>query len=51
MSELEELADDVAFLLDGKVRFAGPVEELKRATRQASLERAIAHMMVREVAA
>jgi Cu-processing system ATP-binding protein len=51
MSELEELADDVAFLLDGKVHFVGPVEDLKRATRQASLERAIAHLMVREVAA
>ncbi|HWJ23254.1 MAG TPA: ABC transporter ATP-binding protein [Gemmatimonadaceae bacterium] len=45
MSELEELADDVAFLLDGRVRFAGPVEELKRATRQTSLERAIAQLM------
>jgi Cu-processing system ATP-binding protein len=45
MSELEELADDVAFLLDGRVRFAGPVEELKRSTRQASLERAVAQVM------
>jgi Cu-processing system ATP-binding protein len=46
MSELEELADDVAFLLDGRVRFAGPVEELKRATRQHNLERAVAQMML-----
>jgi Cu-processing system ATP-binding protein len=45
MSELEELADDVAFLVDGRVRFAGPVEELLRATRQPKLERAIAHLM------
>jgi Cu-processing system ATP-binding protein len=45
MSELEELADDVAFLVDGRVRFAGPVEELLRATRQPRLERAIAHLM------
>lgn len=51
MSELEELADDVAFLLDGQVRFAGPLEELKRDTRQASLERAIARLMMRGAAA
>jgi Cu-processing system ATP-binding protein len=45
MSELEELADDVAFLVDGRVRFAGPVEQLLHATRQPRLERAIAQMM------
>jgi Cu-processing system ATP-binding protein len=45
MSELAELADDVAFLVDGRVRFAGPAEELIRATRQHTLERAVAHMM------
>jgi Cu-processing system ATP-binding protein len=45
MSELEELADDVAFLVDGRVRFAGPVEELLRTTRQTRLERAVAQLM------
>ena len=50
MSELEELADDVAFLVDGRIRFAGPVAELKARTRQANLERAIAHLMIREAA-
>jgi Cu-processing system ATP-binding protein len=45
MSELEELADDVAFLLEGRVRFAGPIADLKRMTRQSSLERAVAQMM------
>jgi len=45
MSELEELADDVAFLLHGKVVFAGEIGELKRLTRQRSLERAIATLM------
>ena len=50
MSELEELADDVAFLLDGRIRFSGPLEELRRRTRQSSLERAIAQLMVREAA-
>jgi len=50
MSELEELADDVAFLLDGSLRFAGPLADLKRSTRQANLERAIAQMMSQEAA-
>jgi Cu-processing system ATP-binding protein len=45
MSELEELADDVAFLVEGRIRFAGPVHDLKRLTRQLSLERAIAHVL------
>ena len=45
LSEIEELADDVAFLSDGKVRFAGPVHDLKRVTRQFTLERAIAHVL------
>ncbi len=46
LSELEELADDVVFLLDGRVRFAGPLEALKQATRQHTLERAIARIML-----
>jgi Cu-processing system ATP-binding protein len=45
MSELEELADDLAFLVDGRIRYAGSVHDLKKATRQLSLERAIAHVM------
>jgi Cu-processing system ATP-binding protein len=50
MSELEELCDDVAFLLDGVVRHMGPVRELTMTTRQVNLERAIAALMIREVA-
>ena len=50
MSELEELCDDVAFLLDGVVRYVGPVSQLTTMTRQANLERAIAALMIREVA-
>ena len=50
MSELEELCDDVAFLLDGVVRYVGPVAELTTVTRQVNLERAIAALMIREVA-
>ncbi|HEX6059593.1 MAG TPA: ABC transporter ATP-binding protein [Gemmatimonadaceae bacterium] len=44
-SELEELADDIAFLAEGRVAFAGPVEELLRRTRQPRLERAVAEIM------
>jgi Cu-processing system ATP-binding protein len=50
MSELEELCDDVAFLLDGVVRYMGSVRELTKMTHQANLERAIAALMIREVA-
>jgi Cu-processing system ATP-binding protein len=50
MSELEELCDEVAFLLDGVVRFMGPVRELTSSTHQVNLERAIASLMIREVA-
>jgi Cu-processing system ATP-binding protein len=50
MSELEELCDDVAFLLDGVVRYMGPVRELTMTTRQINLERAIAALMIRDVA-
>ena len=45
MTELEELADDVVFLLDGTVRFAGSLQELKVRTRQLNLERAVAQIM------
>ena len=45
MTELEELADDVVFLLDGTVRFAGSLEGLKIRTRQLNLERAVAQIM------
>lgn len=54
MNELEELADDVAFMLEGKTAFVGTLDELKRITCQTTLERAVATMMTRgwvEVAA
>ena len=46
LSDLDPLADDIAFLVDGRVGFAGAVRDLKRVTRQLSLERAIAQVMV-----
>lgn len=48
LSDLEELADDVVFLLDGRVRFTGAVDELRVRTRQLNLERAVAQLMQEE---
>lgn len=48
LGELEELSDDVVFLLDGRVRFAGSLPLLQRSTGQASLERAIARLMLEQ---
>jgi Cu-processing system ATP-binding protein len=45
MSELEELATDLVFLLDGTVQFQGPIADLKAATGEARLERAVAQVM------
>ncbi len=50
LGELEELADDIIFLLDGQVRFHGPVRQLMRTTGFASLERAVAALMQRGAA-
>lgn len=47
LSELEELADDVVFLLEGRIHFAGSVAELKARTQQSSIERAVAELMRR----
>ena len=45
LSELEELADDVAFLTDGHLRFAGPVAALLAETGTRRLEPAIASLL------
>ncbi len=45
LSELEEMADDVAFLCDGRLRFAGPVSELLRETGTRRLEPAVAALL------
>jgi Cu-processing system ATP-binding protein len=51
MSELDELTDDLAFLVDGRIRFAGSAHDLKRLTRQLSLERAIVQVLEEDEAA
>jgi Cu-processing system ATP-binding protein len=47
MSELDVLADDVAVLLDGQIRYSGPIRDLKREAGEQHLERAIAHLMTK----
>jgi Cu-processing system ATP-binding protein len=48
MGELDALADDVAFLLDGRVRYRGTLEALKAQTGESDLEGAIAQLMAAE---
>jgi Cu-processing system ATP-binding protein len=45
LSELQELADRIVFLLDGGVRFAGRPADLLKQTGEGSLERAVASIM------
>jgi Cu-processing system ATP-binding protein len=45
ISEVEEMADRVVFLQEGRVLFAGAVSEIRQKTGQRRLERAIAHLM------
>ncbi|MBC8374964.1 MAG: ABC transporter ATP-binding protein [FCB group bacterium] len=45
MSEIQELADTILYLLDGKIFFDGPVDDLIAQTGEKNLERAIAKMM------
>ena len=45
LSELEEIADRIAFLLDGAIHFNGTKQDLKHMTGQLTLERAIAQLM------
>jgi Cu-processing system ATP-binding protein len=48
LSELEELADDVIFLLDGAVAFQGSMRRLKELTGESRLEHAVASLMQRK---
>ena len=47
LSELDEVADRIAFLLDGVVRYSGSRDELLRATGEGTLERSVAALMRR----
>jgi Cu-processing system ATP-binding protein len=50
LADLEELADRIVFLLDGRIRFDGKLEDLRAATGQDRLERAIASLIEGEAA-
>lgn len=50
MSDLEELADNVVLLFDGRVRFAGTVYDLKKNAGELRLETAIARLLERSAA-
>jgi len=45
MSELEQLVDYVIFILDGKIRYYGSMEDLLTESKEERLEAAIANMM------
>ena len=45
MSLVEEISDEIVFLLDGKIYFKGTIEGLKKQTKQNDLENAIANVL------
>lgn len=45
MSFVEEMADEIVFLLEGKVYFKGDIKALKAQTRETNFERAIANLL------
>jgi len=45
MSFVEEMADEIVFLLDGKIYFKGTVQQLQHQTEQKDLEHAIANIL------
>jgi len=45
LSELEEVAQDVLFVTDGRVRFSGSLDGLRHATGEQRLERAVGRLM------
>lgn len=50
MSFVEEVSDEIVFLLDGKIYFRGSVEQIKASTDEINLENAIARIMTNEFA-
>ncbi len=45
MSFVEEVADEIVFLLEGKIYFKGTLDILKEKTKQPTLELAVAHLI------
>jgi Cu-processing system ATP-binding protein len=45
MSFVEEISDEIVFLLDGKIHFKGSIQALKEQTKENNLEHAIANLL------
>lgn len=50
MSFVNEIADEIVFLLDGKIYFKGSIDSLKSQTKQDNLENAIANLISKNYA-
>jgi Cu-processing system ATP-binding protein len=48
MSFVEEMADEIVFLLEGQVYFKGNIDQLKAQTNQSNFEHAIANLLNQE---
>lgn len=48
MSFVEEIADEIVFLLDGKIHFKGSLSALQKQTQKHNLEHAIANLLTQE---
>jgi Cu-processing system ATP-binding protein len=45
MNEVQELADEIVFLLEGEIKFKGAIQSLLEAKKETKVERAIAELM------
>jgi Cu-processing system ATP-binding protein len=48
MSEVQELADEIIFLLEGEIKFKGTLKELLNSSLEVNLERTLAELMNRK---
>ena len=48
MSFVEDIAEDVVFLLEGKIHFQGSLEKLKKQYQETTVERAIAAILQKD---
>lgn len=46
MSFVEEISDQIIFILEGKIYFKGSIDELKETTKQDNFEHAIANLLI-----
>jgi Cu-processing system ATP-binding protein len=45
MNEVQELSDEIVFLLEGEIKFKGTIQSLLEDKKETRLERAIAELM------